>query len=90
MRLEIVNKEKLTVGELIKKLQQYPVEMPVMINGYEGGLDFPKSIEVIKVHSWGYERSYTGDYEKLEEWNDWNENFGKAFDCLIISRVKYV
>jgi len=28
-----------TVGELIKILQQYPEDMPVLVNGYENGYE---------------------------------------------------
>ena len=33
------NKYNFTVGELIKILQQYPQDMPVVVSGYENGYE---------------------------------------------------
>lgn len=36
----------MTVGELIAKLQTFDPALPVMVDGYEGGVDYPAEVAV--------------------------------------------
>lgn len=40
--------DKMTVGELIAKLQTFDPALPVMVDGYEGGVDYPRVTEEVK------------------------------------------
>ena len=44
------NKYNFTVGELIKILQQYPQDMPVVVSGYENGYEnfYQPSVRKVK------------------------------------------
>lgn len=39
--------DKMTVGELIAKLQTFDPALPVMVDGYEGGVDYPRIAEEV-------------------------------------------
>lgn len=54
----------MTVAELIAKLSEYPGDMPVYVDGYEGGYDIP-AVKVVNIspEPKGYE-SYCGQYDE--------------------------
>jgi hypothetical protein len=71
----------MTVGELIAALRTVPEDMPVFVDGYEGGYDQAKTPRVAKV-------SGAGD---LGEWflgshDDADEDDEDSFDAVIIGR----
>jgi hypothetical protein len=54
----------LTVKQLIEELSKYPSDMPVMVDGYEGGYNavVPEKIYLAEVHYHPRE-AYYGDYQ---------------------------
>ena len=76
------NKASRTVAELIKALQQFPPDMPVVVSGYEGG----------------YENMLTPKIEKLEQNPEnpyWEGEFqepgqlegGQLTEAVVLQRV---
>ena len=76
------SKTSRTVAELIKELQQFPPDMPVVVSGYEGG----------------YENMLTPKIEKLEQNPDnpyWEGEFqeqgqlegGQLIEAVVMQRV---
>ena len=64
----------MTVSELIAKLQEYPSDMLVMVNGYEGGYDDVKeslmSTQTVCLNYSDYDEVYNEDYygQHFPEW----------------------
>ena len=62
----------LTVEELINILKEYPMDMRVLVDGYEGGFDDPCLPQKVTVCGGGHPYWWEGDYDELhgpkEEW----------------------
>ncbi len=73
----------ITVGELIAKLREWPDETPVMIDGYEWGMDYPMAIELanVKRESDDEEATYGGRFGSR-----YPTNTEDAFLVVYISR----
>lgn len=56
--------EKMTVGELIAKLQTFDPALPVMVDGYEGGVDYPVAVDQTEVRLNVNEADYYGAHEE--------------------------
>ena len=54
----------MTVGELIAKLQTFDPSLPVMVDGYEGGVDYPVEAKQIEVRLNVNEQDYYGAHEE--------------------------
>jgi hypothetical protein len=55
--------EPATVADLIRQLSQFPQDMPVMLEGYEAGYDYPGDIRVADVGARGYDANYFGRFD---------------------------
>ena len=53
----------MTVSELIAQLQQYPEDMRVIVDGYEGGYDDIKSVHTIPIMVNVNDQSYMGSHD---------------------------
>jgi hypothetical protein len=58
--------ERLTVRELIERLQHYPDNLPVVVQSYEQGYDPVTQLEVIEVMPTPNREWYVGVYEKSQ------------------------
>lgn len=58
----------MNVGALIKHLQAFDPELPVMVDGYEGGLDQPREPRLVKMYHEPH--AYCGDYNLVSEWDE--------------------
>ena len=56
--------DKMTVGELIAKLQTFDPALPVMVDGYEGGVDYPVAVDQTEVRLNVNEQDYYGAHEE--------------------------
>lgn len=56
--------DKMTVGELIAKLQTFDSALPVMVDGYEGGVDYPVAVDQAEVRLNVNEPDYYGAHEE--------------------------
>lgn len=54
----------LTVADLIKKLQTLPQDLPVVLEGYEGGYNHELSFEQIEVALYVHSEDYLGNHEQ--------------------------
>lgn len=70
----------LTVGQLIKSLQQFPVDQRVLVRGYESGYDDPSPLTVVKVRLDPYDSSVYGNYESADD------NKPDTFSAVLIDR----
>ncbi|MBE2272503.1 MAG: hypothetical protein IAE80_29985, partial [Anaerolinea sp.] len=59
--------ERLTVGELIERLQQFPASLPVIVRSYEEGYDPVTEVQVIRVAETADRAWYVGVYEATDE-----------------------
>jgi hypothetical protein len=59
----------MTVGELIAFLADKPLDMEVMVNGYEMNYQAPSSIEVVDMWHVG-SMPYCGDHDTQPPWNE--------------------
>ena len=78
------------VGELHTILEQYPQEMEICVNGYEGGVGrlLETSIKVIKV-AWGVNpERYYGEHEPTTI-NDYTGDNGELVNVVILARENY-
>ena len=74
----------MTVSELIKNLQNYPADMPVLTLGYEGGYnDTELKTEEIVFNFSKNDAWYYGPHECVRLTDD-----DKGTNCLIITRAK--
>lgn len=62
-----INKNKMKVKELIEKLSQYDPELPIFIEGYEGGCDDADLIQEIEVIRDANTEWYYGRHEKVRD-----------------------
>lgn len=58
--------DKMTVGELIAKLQTFDPAMPVMVDGYEGGVDYPIAVDQTEVRLNVNGPDYYGAHEESD------------------------
>lgn len=58
---------KITVRELIERLSTFDGDLPVLVNGYEGGTMNPKSVRHAWV-AWGHGTDYCGDHGDDLSW----------------------
>ena len=85
-----------TVGELIAKLSALPQDLPVLVDGYEGGAQEPRRIatrEFVADNNDG--DSYCGPHEEIDDGEmgafrreDAAEEGKKIFQAVIISRSR--
>lgn len=74
----------MTVSELIKNLQNYPADMPVLTLGYEGGLnDISIGIDSVVFGAKGNEAWYYGPHEYARHIDG-----EVGTKCLIVGRDK--
>ena len=74
--------EPLTVAGLISLLSQYPPEMPVLVDGYEGGYDFPDALRADN-----FSESYSSDYfGRYDEHISWGDDDVPSFAAVVIPR----
>jgi hypothetical protein len=86
----------MTVYELIKKLEDYPLDMRVLTLGYEGGCDdIDVKTEDIVFDVNGNDTWYTGQHEYARfmdnlpnSQSQWKSNGLKSGQCVIITRTK--
>lgn len=71
----------MTVKELIRALSAFPADMPVVVDGYEGGADNPQLPKLDRVTPRGYDASLIGIYDDMPDDHDPN-----AFAVVRISR----
>jgi hypothetical protein len=71
----------LTVGELMLLLAEHPVEMPVLVDGYEGGYDRPHVHRRRVCKPEEYRPAWIGEYARALE----SDGDG-PFDALVLSR----
>ena len=55
----------MTVRELIKLLQSFPANLPVVIDSYEGGLDPVTDVREIEIIPYPDRKSYYGIYDQI-------------------------
>lgn len=56
----------LTVEQLINKLQKYPKNLQILVDGYEGGLDAVLSSRIVDVEYDESKAWYYGPFEEVE------------------------
>lgn len=59
----------MNIGQLIEKLQAFPADLPVLVDGYEGGLTEAKDPVVKSVVFNCRESDYYGPHEEEEYWD---------------------
>lgn len=65
----------MTVAELVEKLRALPQDLPVLVDGYEGGLQDPEAPRLTRVHLGANEPvSYDGPHEECERDNPDKKN----------------
>jgi hypothetical protein len=77
----------MTVAELIEKLKEFPDDLIVCVDGYEGGyrdIDTEDNFNVIKVHATPNADWYYGDWD--EGWTYDNRVEKDNTNILVISR----
>ncbi len=73
----------MTVQNLIELLKEHDPNLPVMVRGYEGGVDDANVLEKIKVVLNSYTDWYFGDHEECFDLNDAPSN---AVDALYLKK----
>ena len=78
----------MTAKELIKLLQEVPEDMPIMVQGYEGGFNKPSSVYEEEVILMTERAWYYGQYEDTNgmDYKDAANTVGKPFKALILTR----
>lgn len=56
----------MTVRELIERLTTFPPELPVLLDGYEGGLTPAREVEAIRYVPDFHESGWMGPHERAE------------------------
>jgi hypothetical protein len=59
--------ERLTVQQLIQQLQQFPLELPVVVHSYEEGYDPVTAVETISVATVPNREWYVGVYDSTPD-----------------------
>ncbi len=65
----------ITVGELIEKLSEFPAEMPVLVDGHEGGYDTPGKVYALNVDAREGDAWWWGEFDD-----------GDSFAAVVIPR----
>jgi hypothetical protein len=60
----------MTVEQLIKTLSMFRPELPVLVDGYEDGLDDINSIDNVRVKPYSEPACYFGDYETTHHFDE--------------------
>lgn len=55
--------EMITVGELITLLQEFDADLPIIVDGYEGGFDYPLDPQEIEIVTDVNTESYYGAHD---------------------------
>ena len=78
----------MTIKELIINLQQYPEDLQVVVDGYEGGYISVEDNHIRKEKiSWGEAKPYEGDHAGIFEWDEEEDLKKKDIrEVLFISR----
>lgn len=65
-----------TVAELVKLLQQYPADMPVLVEGYETGFDQVHSLVIEQIQRVRHPEGHDGQAQKIEDIDHGPHNSG--------------
>jgi len=57
----------MTVKELMKHLSTFPQDLPVLVDGYEGGLDEVGHIEKVQVEFNVNDKNWLGPHEEVSK-----------------------
>lgn len=60
-------------------------DIAVMVDGYEGGFDYPSGTAVLQVVKYPIEYGWRGDYDEAR-WVDDEEANGESFPAVVINR----
>lgn len=71
-------KKPITIRELINKLEEYPDDLRVLVDGYEGGLDY---LNFRKTEAFYKPSSYCGSFDEV-----WYKDEDDTFGVLVLSR----
>ena len=69
----------MTVAELIEQLSKHPPEIPVLVNGYEGGYNTPNELCLTHVSRKENNPWYAGEYDDYE-------GIGDPIAAVVLSR----
>lgn len=59
--------ERLNVGQLIDRLQQFPLDLPVVVRSYEDGYDPVTNLETLSISETPDRQWYVGVYEATQD-----------------------
>lgn len=91
-----MSKPPQTVAELIELLQQYPVDMPVLVEGYETGFDQVHSLVIEQIQRVHHPEGHDGQAQKIDDidhgphsgigagWDLEKHPVGEPFKALVI------
>ena len=68
------------VRELIEALKQFPGDMPVLTDGYEGGFEEIRPPKIIEVKHEPQKPSYDGEYQDTED------KSGVSIKAVVVAR----
>ena len=71
------------IKKLITELQKYDPELRVVLQGYEGGVGYPKGFKLIKIEKNVNTEWYYGEHEELTVHD---EGYEKGTEVLLINR----
>ena len=79
----------MTIGELIQILESYPLDMRVVVNGYEEGYDdlSPEQVFVVKIELNTGTQVWQGRHGDPRDQPDRLQDHTQAVDALALSRV---
>lgn len=79
-RIQMEYEKPITVKELIEKLKEFPEDMNVLVDGYEGGLEYLIPRQSVAYYN---PTAWCGTFE--EEWVKGESE--DSFDVLVLSRT---
>ena len=68
MKLKERQTKRKTVGELIEGLKRFPLDMPAIVRGYEGGYHDVGSFTEVEIMLDVNDESWYGPHEEYEAW----------------------
>ena len=79
----------MTIGELVRLLETYPLDMRVVVDGYEEGYDdlSPEQVSVVKVELNTGTQAWQGRHGVPHDRPDRLQAHSHAIDALVLSRV---
>ena len=79
----------MTIGELIRLLETYPLDMRVVVDGYEEGYDdlSPEQISVVRILLNAGTEAWQGRHGDPRGPSGRPQNLGAAADALVLGRV---